>query len=240
MGATEPKRPQNPVRLHEMRGHIADVAAALFLDHGVARVDTPMIAAYASISESLVDYYFPDRSLLVRHLSQLVVECCLSVVGERASNPSAFAIPAGMPRSSAQARTELRDVLRVGQVFFDVMKTDRLSAFARESLPGDRTVAYDAPWIVANLPHFQTSESSGAGLRMGLRHTRETVLEGIRMRLTLRNPQSEAYDGLDKVLRAYLVALGASVDMADDYVTPALLSSRQLSSHTQHVLAMLP
>lgn len=223
-----------------MRDHIADTASLLFLDYGVDRVSSHMIAAYASVSETTVDYYFPDKTALARHLSEHVVDCCSSVVDARSGQPSAFAIPSGLARSSVEARRELRDVLRVGQVFFDVMKTDRLSAFARESLGRERTVAYDVPWIVGKLPHFQSSESSGNGLQLGLRRTRTAILNDMAMRLSSGCPQSCPYDGLDKALRDYLVALGASAAMADDYVTPALLNLRQLKGHTRHVLSMLP
>lgn len=221
---------------HGTRERIAQIASMLFQTEGYNRVSEHDIAFHSSVSEATVRYYYPDMLTLARLLSHQVMMACVQVVGDAGRIPvTASAAPTG----DTAARVEFGSVLRIGQLFFNAMRSDRLFPFARDTMAFDGAIAFDARWVVSHLPHFHASEDIVDALERSLRAVRLRVSADLLGRCSVPARRRMAYDGLDMTMLDLLIGLGTTAEDAEAYVRPALLAETDLAPLTHRAVAML-
>ena len=189
---------------HAMSEHIAEVAGILFQCDGYDHVNDHDLAFHASVTEATVQYFYPDRTVLARMFSQRVMESCIraTAYAERGRPVT----PAhGEPTAS---RLEVGHVLRTGQIFFNAMRSDRLSSFARDTMATESTIAFDVPWITAHMPHLSSSERTTAKLTDALSTVCRRVSDDLRTRCVGTPRPAVAHDGMDILMIGHLMASG--------------------------------
>lgn len=225
---------------HAMSEHIAEVAGILFQCDGYDHVNDHDLAFHASVTEATVQYFYPDRTVLARMFSQRVMESCIraTAYAERRQPPTPSH---GEPTASQLevGRLEVGRVLRTGQIFFNAMRSDRLSSFARDTMATEGTIAFDAPWITTHMPHLASSERTTAKLTDALSTVCRRVSSDLHTRCMGTSRPAVAHDGMDVLMIGHLMASGVPRQLAEEYVNSTLLAGDELTPLTHRALAML-